>query len=85
MLLCLFCLLTRIASVEDGLKELKDTLQIIQLVQGKTPLGRINIRMGNHSGVAVLYALGSHVGVVFHNYTSHLCDRIWAEFQSFST
>ena len=85
MFLCLFCLLTWIATVGDGLKELKDTLKIIQLVQGKTPLGRVNIRMGNHSGVAVLYALGSQVGVVFHIYTSHLCDRMWAEFQSFST
>ena len=87
MFLCLFCLLTWIATVGDGLKELEDTLQITQLVQGKTPLGRviINIRMGNHSGVAVSYAVGSQVGVVFYICTSHLCDRMWAEFQSIST
>jgi len=36
-------------------------------------------------GGPVLYALGSQVGVVFYIFASHLCNRMWAEFQLTST
>ena len=40
---------------------------------------------GSYPGVPVLYALWSHVGVVFYICGSHLWDHMWAKFQSIST
>ena len=48
-------------------------------------LSRVNIRMGNHPCVPVLYAWGSQFGVAFYVYASLLCDRTWVQFMSIST
>ena len=45
-----------------------------------SPVGQVDVRMGNHPGVPVLYAWGSQVSIVFYISTSHLRDHMWAEF-----
>ena len=62
----------------------------VRLVQGETlvpvfvrdhpsevsPLGRVNIWMGNYPGVSVLFSWGSQTGAVVFLHTSHLCDCV---------